>query len=212
MKYVLFDVDGTLIDALSNQRRVWAAWAERYGLDADEVYQVALRTRPLETFAQVAADRDPHECLAALHDLEDEDVRSGVYTAFDGASELLHGLPPGSWALVTSNYEHRVRGRFLRTGLPVPGVIVDAAAVEEGKPSPEPYLQAAAQLGAEPGDCLVIEDAPSGARSGLRAGMTVWGVNAAIALEGVHRHFVSLREAVPHILAFSSGPHGNVAA
>ncbi|OII69069.1 HAD family phosphatase [Streptomyces sp. CC77] len=203
-KYVLFDVDGTLIDAVRNQRRVWATWAERYGLDADEVYRVALRTRPIETFAQVAADRDPHECLAALHELEDEDMRSGVYTAFDGASELLHGLSPGSWALVTSNYEHRVRGRFLRTGLPVPGVIVDAAAVEEGKPSPVPYLLAAQQLGAEPEDCLVIEDAPSGVRSGLGAGMTVWGVNASVAVEGVHRHFASLREAVPHILAFAS--------
>ncbi|NUW33179.1 HAD-IA family hydrolase [Nonomuraea sp. SMC257] len=211
-KYVLFDVDGTLIDAVSNQRRVWGIWAERYGLDADEVYQVALRTRPMETFAQVASGQDPRECLTTLHELEDEDVRSGVYAAFDGASELLHGLPPGSWALVTSNYEHRVRGRFLRTGLPAPGVIVDAAAVEEGKPSPVPYLQAAARLGAEPGDCLVVEDAPSGVRSGLRAGMTVWGVNAAIAVEGVHRHFVSLREAVPHILAFASGSHGNAAA
>ncbi|MEU6366636.1 HAD-IA family hydrolase [Streptomyces sp. NPDC046931] len=212
MKYVLFDVDGTLIDAVSNQRRVWGAWAKRYGLDGHEVYQVALRTRPMETFAQVAAGRDPHECLAALHELEDEDVRSGVYAAFDGASELLHGLSPGSWALVTSNYEHRVRGRFLRTGLPVPDVIVDAAAVGEGKPSPVPYLRAAEQLGAAPGDCLVIEDAPSGVRSGLRAGMTVWSVNAAVAVEGVHRHFISLRESVPHILAFASAPPGNAAA
>ena len=212
-KYVLFDVDGTLIDAVSNQRRVWGTWAERYGLDADEVYQVALRTRPMETFAQVAADRDPHECLAALHELEDEDVRSGVYTAFDGASELLHSLPPEAWALVTSNYEHRVRGRFLRTGLPTPTLIVDASAVEEGKPSPVPYLQAAARLGAEPQDCLVIEDAPSGVQSGLRAGMTVWGVNATVPVEGVHRHFASLREAAPHILAFASaGPCGDAAA
>ena len=212
MKYVLFDVDGTLIDAVSNQRRVWATWAEQYGLDAAEVYQVALRTRPMETFAQVAADQDPRECLARLHELEDDDVRSGVYAAFDGASELLRNLPLRSWALVTSNYEHRVRGRFLRTGLPVPGVIVDAASVEEGKPSPVPYLMAAGQLGAEPGDCLVIEDAPSGVRSGLRAGMTVWGVNTAAAVEGVHRHFVSLREAAPHILAFVSDSHGNAAA
>ncbi|MBT2480600.1 HAD-IA family hydrolase [Streptomyces sp. ISL-94] len=203
-RYVLFDVDGTLIDAIDNQRRVWGAWAERYGLDPDEVYRVALRTRPVETFAQVAPDRDPRECLAALHELEDEDVRSGVYGAFDGASELLAALRPGAWALVTSNYGHRVRGRFARTGLPVPEVLVDAAAAEEGKPSPVPYLQAAARLGADPQDCLVIEDAPSGVQAGLRAGMTVWGVNAPVAVDGVHRHFGSLREAVGDILAFTS--------
>ncbi|UUN27099.1 HAD family phosphatase [Streptomyces sp. FIT100] len=201
---VLFDVDGTLIDAVDNQRRVWHAWARRFGHDPDEVYRVALRTRPMETFAEVVPGRDPGECLAVLHELEDEDVRSGVYAAFDGAAELLSGLPQGSWALVTSNYEHRVRGRFERTGLPAPGLVVDAAAVDEGKPSPMPYLRAAALLGVEPRECLVIEDAPSGVQSGLRAGMTVWGVNAPAAVSGVHRHFGSLREAVQDILAFAS--------
>lgn len=205
-KCVLFDVDGTLIDAVENQRHVWATWARRYGLDADEVYRVALRTRPLETFTQVAPDQDPQDCLDVLHELEDDDVRYGVYNAFDGASDLLTALPPGTWALVTSNYEHRVRGRFARTGLPVPPLIVDAAAVKEGKPSPVPYLQAARQLGVRPEDCLVVEDAPSGVEAGLRAGMTVWGVNAAVPVTGVHRHFATLRSAVPEILAFAESP------
>ncbi|MFC4960583.1 HAD-IA family hydrolase [Streptomyces mauvecolor] len=203
-KRVLFDVDGTLIDAVENQRRVWAAWAARYGRDPEETYRVALRTRPVETFAEVVPDQDPQECLAALHALEDEDVRSGVYSAFDGARELLTGLAPGTWALVTSNYEHRVRGRFARTGLPMPGVVVDAAAVAEGKPSPVPYLLAAERLGVQPADCLVIEDAPSGVAAGVRAGMTVWGVNAVVAVAGVHRHFETLSAAVPEILAFAA--------
>lgn len=51
-------------------------------------------------FARVAPDQDPQECLTMLHELEDEDVRSGAYTAFDGASELLSALRPGFWALV----------------------------------------------------------------------------------------------------------------
>ncbi|MFD9353769.1 HAD family hydrolase [Streptomyces sp. NPDC060031] len=203
-KHVLFDVDGTLIDALDNQRTVWHTWAARHALDPDEVYRVALRTRPLETFAAVAPDLDPHACLAALHELEDEDVRSGSYDAYEGAAALLTALPPESWALVTSNYAHRVRGRFARTGLPVPRVLVDAAAVAEGKPSPVPYLRAARLLGAEPQDCLVIEDAPSGIRSGLAAGMTVWTVNTP-APDGGHRHFPALRDAAPEILAFATG-------
>ncbi|MFJ5141739.1 HAD family hydrolase [Streptomyces sp. NPDC088707] len=198
--FVLFDVDGTLMDAVANQRRVWHEWAARYGVDGDEVYAVALRTRPVETFAAVAPGRDPAECLALLHALEDEDVRTGSYAAFDGAAELLNSLPVDRWALVTSNYEHRVRGRFERTGLPAPGLIVDAASVAEGKPSPMPYLLAAEKLGADPADCLVIEDAPSGVRSGLAAGMTVWTVNTEAPHPEAHRHFRSLAEAAPHIV------------
>ena len=63
MRYVLFDVDGTLIDALNNQRRVWAGWAERYGLDAGEVYEVALRTRPMETFGTMVSIYSWNPCL-----------------------------------------------------------------------------------------------------------------------------------------------------
>ncbi|MEU8757964.1 HAD-IA family hydrolase [Streptomyces sp. NPDC048659] len=199
--FVLFDVDGTLMDAVANQRRVWHEWAGRYGLDGDEVYAVALRTRPVETFAAVAPGADPAECLALLHALEDEDVRSGTYDAFAGAAGLLAALPEGRWGLVTSNYAHRVRGRFERTGLPVPELLVDAAAVSEGKPSPVPYLRAAELLGADPAECLVIEDAPSGVRAGRAAGMTVWTVNTAEPAEGSQRHFATLAEAAPEILA-----------
>ncbi|MET8295836.1 HAD family hydrolase [Streptomyces sp. NPDC001272] len=204
-KVVLFDVDGTLMDAVENQRRVWHAWADRHGLDGDAVYAVALRTRPVETFAAVAPGEDPDACLALLHALEDEDVRTGTYAAFDGAAALLEALPAGRWALVTSNYEHRVRGRFERTGLPLPGLVVDAACVSEGKPSPAPYLLAARKLGVDPADCLVIEDAPSGVRSGRAAGMTVWTVNTPSPADGSHRHFATLAQAAPEILALVRG-------
>ena len=204
--YVLFDVDGTLIDALENQRRVWEAWAERYSLDSAEVYAVALRTRPMDTFAAVAPTQSPRDCLDLLHELENEDVRSGAYASFDGAAELLHGLPPGSWALVTSNYDHRVRARFARTGLPVPELIVDAASADRGKPSPDPYLFAAERLGARPEDCLVIEDTPSGVQAGVSAGMTVWSVNSPVSVAGAHRHFETLRDASSDILSWTARP------
>ncbi len=137
-KFVLFDVDGTLVDAVANQRRVWHAWAGRYGLDGDEVYAVALRTRPVETFAAVAPAEDPAECLALPHALEDEDVRTGTYTAFE-----LAALPADRWALVTSNYAHHVRGRFERTGLPAGagrrrGLGGGGKAVARPVPSPPP--------------------------------------------------------------------------
>lgn len=43
--------------------------------------------------------------------------------------------------------------------------------VEQGKPAPDLYLEAARCLAVEPGLCLAIEDSPSGMKSALSAGM-----------------------------------------
>ena len=40
---LLFDVDGTLLDVLGNQKRVSHAWAKRLGLSADAGYTFEVR-------------------------------------------------------------------------------------------------------------------------------------------------------------------------
>jgi sugar-phosphatase len=147
-------------------------------LDVELVWQTALVTRPLETFATVSPTLDPARCLEALHEIEDDDARDGDYAAHDGASELLSALRPDSWAIVTGNYSHRVRIRFERLGLPLPQVIVDAGTVTRGKPHPEGYMLAAKALGCRPERCLALEDGESGIAAARRAGLTVWAVNA----------------------------------
>ena len=48
--------------------------------------------------------------------------------------------------------------------------IVTAYMVEKGKPEPDIYIHAAHELGLEPGNCLALEDSPSGLTSAYRAG------------------------------------------
>uniref|UniRef100_A0A7S3PC24 Riboflavin kinase n=1 Tax=Amphora coffeiformis TaxID=265554 RepID=A0A7S3PC24_9STRA len=52
----------------------------------------------------------------------------------------------------------------------------DHPAVKTGKPAPDIYLEAARQLGVDPSNCLVVEDALSGVRSGKAAGCFVVAV------------------------------------
>jgi HAD superfamily hydrolase (TIGR01509 family) len=53
--------------------------------------------------------------------------------------------------------------------------IFSATQVARGKPAPDLFLHAAQQLGARPGECLVIEDSPAGVQAALAAGMRVIG-------------------------------------
>lgn len=109
-----------------------------------------------------------------------------------GAVELLHDLRAADvpCGLVTMSYERFVAP--VLAALP-PGsfsVVVTGDKVTVGKPHPEPYLRAAAGLGAAPGECIAIEDSNTGAKSAEAAGCTVLVVpNHVPVLEGDRRVF-----------------------
>src|SRR5437762_9366811 len=58
---------------------------------------------------------------------------------------------------------HNLMGRFQE--------VVGQGDYERGKPAPDPFLKAAAQLGMEPHLCLALEDSHNGVRSASSAGM-----------------------------------------
>jgi beta-phosphoglucomutase-like phosphatase (HAD superfamily) len=91
---------------------------------------------------------------------------------------------------VTMSYQRFVAP--ILTALP-PGtfdVVVTGDRVELGKPHPEPYLKAAAELGVAPGDCLAVEDSNTGAKSAQSAGCTVLVIpNHVPVLDGERRIF-----------------------
>ena len=52
----------------------------------------------------------------------------------------------------------------------------DDPAVDNGKPAPDIYIEAARRMGVNPKDCLVFEDSLSGVQSGKSAGCYVIAV------------------------------------
>jgi HAD superfamily hydrolase (TIGR01509 family) len=87
------------------------------------------------------------------------------------------GIP---FCVASSGAPEKMRTTLGITGL-LPrfeGKMFSATQVARGKPAPDVYLFAAAQMGAEPGRCVVVEDAPPGVRAGVSAGMTVLGFAA----------------------------------
>jgi mannitol-1-/sugar-/sorbitol-6-phosphatase len=173
-KGLLFDMDGVLISSIGSVERCWRRWAKIYDVPGADTYNVPHGMRAIDIVKMLRPDIDAEEGLRVIEDMEVEDT--GDLRVLPGVKQLLKGLPPERWAIVTSCTRRLLLGRLAAAGLPVPSRIISGDMVERGKPDPEPYRRGAALLGFAPEDCVVVEDAPSGVGAGLAAGCRVLGV------------------------------------
>ena len=100
-----------------------------------------------------------------------------------GAAHALAAVHDAKSAIATSCTVPLARARIAAAALVPPNVLVTADDVANGKPSPDPYLEAAARLGVDPADCLVVEDAPAGLTSARTAGCATLAVVTTTAAE-----------------------------
>ena len=156
---LLFDMDGTIISSVAAAERVWAAWAERQGLDVAAFLPTIHGVRGVEVIRQLELPGiDPQAEAQSILLAEMEDV--GGIEAIEGAAAFLASLPRDRWAIVTSSPRNLALRRLEAAGLPPPAVFVTGEDVEHGKPAPDCFLLAAKRLGQRIEDCLVFEDAP----------------------------------------------------
>jgi len=169
---ILFDMDGTLVDSTVVVELVWARFAERFGLDLAEILKTSHGRRMEDSILRFGPEGV--DVAVQKKDLSDfEYVTTEGVVAVPGAPEFVRSLPGEQIALVTSAGRDLATMRMLSVDVPMPAVLVGAEDVTSGKPHPEPYLTAAAALGANPSDTVVFEDADAGIESGLAAGMRV---------------------------------------
>jgi sugar-phosphatase len=173
---ILFDLDGVLVDSTKSVSRQWRLWAEERQVDPEKVLRVAHGVRTIEVLRIFTPHLDVEAEVRRIEDREAEDI-DGV-AAMPGVFALLRSIPPDCWCVVTSGTRHLATKRLQHANLPLPKVLVAADDVVKGKPDPEPYLKGARGLGAEPGECLVIEDAPAGIRAAHAAGMKAIGLTS----------------------------------
>jgi sugar-phosphatase len=167
---LLFDMDGTIIDSRVHVDRAWSAWCARHGLAFAEVRPFTHGVRTADTLRRVAPELDVAAETAWIEAL---DLGSDGIDVVAGVDRVLASLPEARWAVVTSAPRALLEARFARCGLALPRAVVSAETVRHGKPSAEPYRQAAEKLGVDPRDCIVFEDAPAGMASALAAGCRV---------------------------------------
>lgn len=166
---LLFDNDGVLVDSHGAALAAWAQWSKEYApnFNWDEPQNAGRRAED-KVREQVAPDLF-EQANDRINELEQ--LSAGETVALGGAVDLLTSLPEGVWTVCTSANPRLGRARLEAAGLPVPSQLVTAADVANGKPHPDPYLLGAERLGLDPADCVVFEDAQSGALAAIAAGV-----------------------------------------
>jgi HAD superfamily hydrolase (TIGR01509 family) len=181
---VVFDNDGLLLDT----EEAWTRAEETLFARRDRLFTIEHK-RSLIGSARAAAaakleamlerDGEGEALMDELHELVMEEALAGVEPR-PGALELLERLGrAGVPVAVASNSQREFVERTLGGAGLLDGRFVTVVSVEDvahPKPAPDIYLEACRRLGAEPGECVALEDSATGVAAAAAAGMYVIGV------------------------------------
>ncbi|AEW98985.1 HAD family hydrolase [Streptantibioticus cattleyicolor] len=176
---VVFDCDGTLMDTERHWEDARELVLRSYGFEADAEFAERSRGLHYADCGRLMAEASGHPELAAemtgrLLEMFRKLVADDPVT-MPGAVEFVHRTAEFAPLAVASNCPRDVVDSSLaHAGL---RQLFRHIVVPEGdmapKPRPDVYLTAARLLGAEPAECLAVEDSDCGVRAAVAAGLRV---------------------------------------
>ncbi|OAH11193.1 HAD family hydrolase [Streptomyces jeddahensis] len=182
LQAVLLDMDGTLVDT---EGIWWDAEVEVFaglGHALDDTWRHVVVGGPMTRSAgflieATGADITLPELTELLNDAFEERL-NGTLPLMPGAARLLaelaaHEMPT---ALVSASHRRIIDHVLKSLGPEYFALTIAGDEVERTKPYPDPYLLAAAGLGADPARCAVVEDTATGVAAAEAAGCRVVAV------------------------------------
>ncbi|MGW2366782.1 HAD family hydrolase [Streptomyces sp. NPDC001667] len=182
LQAVLLDMDGTLVDTEGFWWDVEVAVFAELGHQLLEDYRAVVVGGPMARSASfliqaTGAKIALAELTALLNSRFSEMIGRGV-PLMPGARRLLAELAAHSVPTALVSASHRqIIDRVLHTlGAENFTLTLAGDEMERTKPHPDPYLLAAARLGADPARCAVVEDTMTGVTAAEAAGCRVVAV------------------------------------
>ncbi|CAH1194797.1 Beta-phosphoglucomutase [Paenibacillus auburnensis] len=186
MKGAIFDLDGVIVDTAKYHFLAWRSLAEELGFEFTEEHNERLKGVSRMTSLDILLEIGSLEFTEA-EKLEMADRKNRLYVEYISQldqSELLPGV---------KEYLNRLRERgvgialgsasknaqFILDKLNIAGMfdaVIDGNKVSRAKPDPEVFQTACHELGLQPRECVVFEDAEAGVAAGKAAGMQVVGI------------------------------------
>ncbi len=176
LKGAIFDMDGLMFDTEAIWQKNWNLIAAEMGIELDPEFKFsicgtsgALMNSVIERFYHVE-DGAPiaKDCVGRVH----KDLESFVPEK-PGVHEILAFFQENGVkiAVASSSTPQQIRSNLRMTDTEKHiSAVVSGQSVPHGKPAPDIFLKAAEELGLDPSECYVFEDAFNGVRAGYRAG------------------------------------------
>jgi HAD superfamily hydrolase (TIGR01509 family) len=178
IKGVLFDMDGVLVDSESFICRAAVLMFGELGVNVNpEDFHPFVGTGENMYLGGVASKYglalNIAKAKARVYEIYGE-IASGHLYALPGAHEFITRCTSRHLKLALATSADRIKMeinlREIKLSSSLFNSIVTGEDVANKKPFPDIYIMAARNIGLEPGQCLVVEDAVSGIRAGKSAG------------------------------------------
>ncbi|MBT9311712.1 HAD family hydrolase [Leptothoe kymatousa] len=213
-KLIIFDCDGVLVDSERLANQVFASILQRecgLSFSQDDMFDTFVghsSTQCMEIIADILGKEPPNN-LETLYKTEITAALAQDVVAVRGIEKALAEIS-APFCVASSGSHEKMRITLGKTNLlsTFAGNIFSTSDVRRGKPSPDIYLHAAANMGnVPPKQCLVIEDSPLGVQGAVAAGMTVFGYAElmkahSLTQAGAHHLFKDMANLAHEILSF----------
>lgn len=203
MKGAIFDLDGVIVDTAKYHYLAWRSLAGELGFPFTEQDNERLkgvsRMRSLDILLEIGgleyseaeklamAEKKNRLYVEYISGLDESELLPGVRAYLNALRARGVAIALGS---ASKNAE------FILEKLNIAGlfdVVIDGNKVARAKPDPEVFQSACRELGLEPQDCVVFEDAEAGVAAYKAAGMQVVGIGkpevlkaADLVISGLH--------------------------
>jgi beta-phosphoglucomutase len=184
IKGFIFDLDGVLTDTAEYHYRGWKQLADELGIpftredneglrgiSRRESLRLVIKEREYsEQQIQEMMDRKNRYYLDFIKDISPRDL-------LPGARNLLEEIQAAGLKSAVGSASRNASEVIQRLGIAeLLDVIADGHSVARQKPAPDLFLYAATQLGLNPSECVVVEDATAGIEAARAGGFRSVGL------------------------------------
>ncbi len=180
----IFDWDGVIIDSARQHEESWELLAKEEGLELpDGHFRKGFGMKNeliIPNILQWTAERSEIERLSARkEELYRTVLTAGALSPLGGVVEFLNWLRDLRIPCAVGSSTERLNIETVMQVLKLEEyfqAVISGEDVTSGKPDPEVFVLAAAEIGCAPKHCVVFEDAPAGIAAAHNGGMKAVGV------------------------------------